>query len=359
MYLGILGGHKCAEYRVYLSRRSTNATAPGYTPCDEAAGLGAALVKQAQGGSTGITALTHDIFSYGSCAANGYVDFKLHIDEADTTNNLVFEIEDLSDSYDPSALDVYLYGTSLPANRGAADALITISESYNGLYTMQYNYIKLKYSPTRDYFVSVRCGSGTDRKFRVLAVFVKSSLEVAVHAHGEACSNAWLYHVLYPHGDARSAAPSSSSSSSSSHHRRHLQRRRQLMSQGRGGIDDQTMAATVEQQRRLGAAYSTTGKHVRFTVQVFDGKLYMLSTRKNYPPSFASQNDDEMLVQSEAQSQNASLLIKQYQVESCNAEAVPTYVGLFAEAGCVAYDLIAERFDGPCQTSRVSIFKVY
>ena len=56
---------------------------------------------------------------HGSCTPNAWVDYVLEVDAAMTDTNLIFEVEDKGDSYNPEALMVAIWEYAVPSDRAA------------------------------------------------------------------------------------------------------------------------------------------------------------------------------------------------------------------------------------------------
>ena len=63
--------------------------------------------------------LTIGEVKHGSCTPNAWVDYVLEVDAAMTDTNLIFEVEDKGDSYNPEALMVAIWEYAVPSDRAA------------------------------------------------------------------------------------------------------------------------------------------------------------------------------------------------------------------------------------------------
>ena len=63
--------------------------------------------------------LTIGEVKHGSCTPNAWVDYVLEVDAALADTNLIFEVEDKGDSYNPEALMVAIWEYAVPSDRAA------------------------------------------------------------------------------------------------------------------------------------------------------------------------------------------------------------------------------------------------
>ena len=75
--------------------------------------------KLAAAATSHIHQLTVGETKEGSCTPNAWVDYVFEVDAAMTDTNLIFEVEDKGDSYNPEALMVAIWEYGVPSDRAA------------------------------------------------------------------------------------------------------------------------------------------------------------------------------------------------------------------------------------------------
>ena len=75
--------------------------------------------KLAAAATSHIHQLTVGETTHGSCTPNAWVDYVLEVDAAMADTNLIFEVEDKGDSYNPEALMVAIWEYAVPSDRAA------------------------------------------------------------------------------------------------------------------------------------------------------------------------------------------------------------------------------------------------
>jgi len=173
----------------------------------------------------------------GTCQANSYLDYSFVISEDEASNNLLFQVEDLSINDNPNSLIVHLYKvlegrTSIPVERNP-DYEVTTGKSK--LYTVALDYFQLQ---PGTYFASVRC-TNVETKFRVSAGLIESVLYNKQLSTGGVAPAEWSFHYYY-HTDK-------------------------------------------------------SKKNVRFYFRKYYGDIYMILMRKDKPPGFAIQSKNRFM----------------------------------------------------------------
>jgi len=312
--LGIHGGSICSHYAMELlpfvgdcesdgHRRlseSSSISDSGSTSGAEDAGHGGQLYCDR---GDEYCQLSERHYMLGSCDAHERtVPFRFALAANETLNNLVFVIEDLNPSDNPSSLSVELHrgaGSHEQLQDAAASNLLMTSTSSRrrmfsiGLNAFELNSLVCGTSGCSEGSYStlslvVACQS-TAVRYRVLAELIETSIELGVPAHGEVCPDNWIYHK-------------------------------------------------VELTQPLQAGYV-----LRFEVDVHDGDAYYAMSRWAYPPSFAACNDNEVVMSGVAQGA----------VDLCGqGEGVSTaYVGIYGGSSCAVYTVEAHVVEAPCSMS--------
>jgi hypothetical protein len=169
VYLGLLGSEGCALFDVvahtYIGGNCTELRS--FESKDE---------------TEGSLEMELEHFTYSSCSPGGFTDHYIAITDSQAHDNIIFEVEAICDSSDPSALSVFLYEGTIPANRESERRAETAS---NGIYSVAVSSIDVK---AGTYFLSVRCkaagisagggGGGERLRFRVAPLAVARDLQV-------------------------------------------------------------------------------------------------------------------------------------------------------------------------------------
>jgi hypothetical protein len=178
-YLGLRGGSHCSEYEIEVEvfyDHEGNCTEMEHDTALQT--------------SEEATTVVLDHFMLGSCSPGAYVDFFIHIDPDQESNNMIIEVEALTDDMDPHVLGLYLYEGSIPADRQTE----RYSESSNdNAYSVGINYHDLR---AGDYFVSVRCGDAP-MHFRLVAHLVHAEVIEHHPQSGSVCPGQFVYHYFY------------------------------------------------------------------------------------------------------------------------------------------------------------------
>ncbi|KAK3262971.1 hypothetical protein CYMTET_28204 [Cymbomonas tetramitiformis] len=254
-YLGLRGGGSCASYVVTAVLDSGGKYECTDMVHDETLTKGNPPEELHDGSLT-----------YGSCVAKSYRDYYFDVQDHDNNFNLAFEVEDLNAVYalNPKAIGLYVFepdedapdAEEVPADRlhDYADELA----SADGQYSVQLDITELL--PGR-YFASIKCASH-DVRFTITVHKVEASLK-AHHAYiGSVAPAEWVYYYY-----------------------------------------------EIEEG---------TEKRNFFTyVEIYNGDIYQVSGRMDYPPGFTSKNTYNLDT-----ADNTTIMIVH-----CNAEYGKNYIG--------------------------------
>ena len=177
-YMGLRGGSHCSEYEIEVEvfyDHEANCTEMEHDTDLQT--------------SEEATALVLDHFMLGSCAKHAYVDYFIHIDPDQKDNNMIVEVEALTDDLDPQVLGLYLYEGSIPMDRRTERYQET---SGDNAYSVGINYHDLH---DGDYFISVRCGDAP-MHFRLVSHLVHAGVQEHHAQHGSVCPGQFVYHYF-------------------------------------------------------------------------------------------------------------------------------------------------------------------
>jgi hypothetical protein len=179
IHFGLKGGAKCAEYELHVELFTEG-------PCHE---LEHSTADLSLSTGSSITVLYPDHFMYGSCDANGFVDFKLEVDEYVALHkNLLFEVEDRAEELNPTGLGVFLYhGSAIPDDRRTEHSQQYTSD---GIYAVAVSVNDIK---PGTFFLSVRC-NGDGVRFKIIVHEIEALMEPGHKLHGVVCPGEWIYH---------------------------------------------------------------------------------------------------------------------------------------------------------------------
>jgi hypothetical protein len=225
----------------------------------------------------------------GNCAPNAWVDYKFEVTEAMAETNLIFEVEDKGDSYNPQALMVAIWEDGVPSDRAAEHRT---EYAAGKVWAVGMN---------NECFVvgtitlGVRCSAAAAVNFEVKVVVVEAKVVVGTSLEGEVCPGEWVYHYVN----------------------------------------------TTE----LANSHYGAGRHLRYILskKADEGGGIALSRHlaaplKTVPPYVSFEYSTEPV--------NGS-------IELCNVEEGRQYLGIRGvttnEGGCMHYTLEAVAFTGPCE----------
>jgi len=275
-YFAVRGGDECADYSI---------TARIKDHCgDNEFSHEKGLVTTVQA-----LPLRENHFVYSTCELGEYKDFFLDLSAEDAKNNMVFNVEDLSDHLDPESLRMELTALAdyIPTPRAPSKVL---QSSRGGRYSIALDYTQLQ---AGRYYVSVRCMK-TRISFRVSPNLVISEIKGVAKVIGSVSPGEWVYH--YRKSDGNASKP-----------------------------------------------------HMRWSVHVNTGDLYLASERTSYPPGFATkiENNFQMLMSADAQDLDVFV---------CDADT-KSYLGLYGGDYVADYVVTSETFAGECTTKKLPGYK--
>ncbi len=171
-YLGLRGGHVCADYYVWVTLSPHNSTCQRFSQQD---GL---EVRRP------MAELDRTTWTYSSCEPNSLQNFFTDIPAAEQGNNLAIVVEDLEVETDPESLKVMLFqvesGAEPPVDPNVDDADASMTRALGKNYALNLNYLKLEEGRI---IVTVQCGANPVR-FRVVASMVHAKLVKDEHQIG-------------------------------------------------------------------------------------------------------------------------------------------------------------------------------
>ena len=136
--------------------------------------------------------LEHNHFRYDTGVPFAYMDFRVHVGEADRDDNMVIFLEDLSTgAINPSAFALYLFSVNetIPGDRHTE---YRSEYSVDGEYTITINKWDLKLG---DYIVSVYT-SNEAKSFRIVPYFIHSGIANGGHVAGFVCPGQFVFHYV-------------------------------------------------------------------------------------------------------------------------------------------------------------------
>jgi hypothetical protein len=143
------------------------------------------------------TTLVLDHFMLGSCTPFAYEDYFIHINPDQEEDNLVLEVEALTDSVAPRLLEVYLFDALIPTDRNSEQRSQTAQDN---VYSIAINSHDLH---AGDFILSVHCQS-EPVQFRVIGRLVHAELHVGEMTSGAVCPGEWVYHTYVYESDTDS-----------------------------------------------------------------------------------------------------------------------------------------------------------
>ena len=248
-WIALLGGEHCAAYDLHVTKLPRNTSF-----CES----GEYSLVQNEEDTSGLTELKKEVPTYGTCTPGAYVDYYLPLTwDADSDENLRFQLELLGGATRPEAVSLLTYGNGyMPVDRKTE---YYTDRSVDGIYSVTINVIDLKYQlcialnyepdgcahgsshsgasssnatnasdaadatdgyakgaggrrlalydgrrrlaaapSTGDadltYYISVKCGDADSASFKLLGTAIMSHLVTGVSVHGELCPGGFIYH---------------------------------------------------------------------------------------------------------------------------------------------------------------------
>lgn len=181
-YLGLLGTDHCAEYSV---------TASYFT--DTADHSCHALHHAGDAAKNGATEVEAEHFLLRDAEAGEIHDFFLTVDAKHKEDNLVVEVENLSEEEEPESMIVKLFHKEIPVDRKAEHLA---AFGVHNIFSVAKSAHDVKEGT---YYISVEAKKAV--KFRVLAMFIHAEMKPGDHSHGEVCPGNMVFHY-YQKGDA-------------------------------------------------------------------------------------------------------------------------------------------------------------
>ena len=301
VYLGIYGIDHCVSYTVSVVQ--SNETEAECNATQHYAH------HTATGNIHGLPALAEGQSQHGKCTPNSYEDFYMHIGHGASANNLVLDVEALTDSLDTGALGLYLFEGSIPADR-KTERRSTFSDE--NVWSVMYNSWDLHEG---DFFVSVKCGA-SPMEFRLLPLFIKAELAHGGHASGVVCPGQIAYHYFdAPHESCKN------------------------FSAGVDCVSNFTAGnATSCTSDAFGVARSctytapTTGHHdVEWELELHTGDVSYMTSHENPPlklrPPYRTVDSKQVAAGHRTET------------SVCNADRGKTYLALRGQQHCAQYDV--------------------
>jgi hypothetical protein len=329
-YLGAKGGSHCASFSVTPHFFERNAdTDDDNGGCSEETNAEATI----QGQEDETVEFLDGVFLYSHCDRDGWAkrSFQKTITQDTEPTNVLVEIEMLDDDQFPGVLDaqaisVYMYSSRTPPALSEREgSYASKSESaISNVHAISVNYISMKKAvrslslnniSASGMSFAVKCSGSRERvRFRVLLHTLHARLSLGQRFHSQVCPLGWVYHYV----DLRSEDSED--------------RRR---------------------QRRLGdvaGSESTSGSelNLRIRLRIFQGAIYQVSTRRDFPPAFNSINrvNLELTAGGDPDSTVANGKVVEFEIRLCGASGHKNYIGVFGdESGCAVYDVFADYMD--------------
>ena len=235
-WLGLQGGHACADYDIWIDVHAHNISCTRFA---HEKGLVASTPKQK-------LARTH--FAYSTCQPHSFQHFYTDITETESKNNLVIQVEDMQlRNLNPTSLRVMLFdleaGAEVPLDPNEDDANQVQTRAAGRIWAININYLNLHAGRL---IVSVQCGASAVR-FRAVASLVHANLLEHEHQSGMMFPDSWIYHYF-------------------------------------------------EVTPQMVAEHAS----LKFEVVRYTGEIYMVFARQGLPPGFASNNDFELAVDTQS-----------------------------------------------------------
>ena len=181
-YLGLLGTDHCAEYSV---------TASYFT--DTADHSCHALHHAGDAAKNGATEVEAEHFLLLDAEAGEIHDFFLTVNAKHKDDNIVVEVENLSEEEEPESMIVKLFHKEIPVDRKAEHLA---AFGVHNIFSVAKSAHDVKEGT---YYISVEAKKAV--KFRVLAMFIHAEMKPGDHSHGEVCPGNMVFHY-YQKGDA-------------------------------------------------------------------------------------------------------------------------------------------------------------
>ena len=137
-----------------------------------------------------------DHFQYGSCVPGGWQDYKLEVTAANSDNNLLFMVEDLTGNRRPDALGLYHYSNpaggawEIPLDRSETERYSDYSTELKWSIAISKHDLK-----TGTHYFAVKCGP-EPVQFRVLAQLAHAGMKHDETVHTSVCPGSWVYHYI-------------------------------------------------------------------------------------------------------------------------------------------------------------------
>jgi len=184
-YIALFGGTECANYEIYLEE------IPAGDTCK-------ALKHECAGECEDAlcTDVELDHFQYGSCVPGGWQDYKLEVTAANSDNNLLFMVEDLTGNRRPDALGLYHYSNpaggawEIPLDRSETERYSDYSTELKWSIAISKHDLK-----TGRHYFAVKCGP-EPVQFRVLAQLAHAGMKHDETVHTSVCPGSWVYHYI-------------------------------------------------------------------------------------------------------------------------------------------------------------------
>jgi hypothetical protein len=345
-YLGVKGGSHCASFSItpHFYDISDDTHDDGSGGCSEEVNAVATI----QGQEDETIEFLDGNYLYGHCDGDGWAkrSFQKTITPDTEPTNLLIEVDMLDDDQFPGVLDaqaisVYMFSSPTPPalseregsyaakSESAISNVHAISANYIAM-TKAVRSLSLNNATASGTSIAVKCSGSRGRvRFRVLLHTLHAGLSLGHRYHSQVCPLGWVYHYV----DLRSEE--------SEAHRR---------------------------QRRLGDVTGSEGTsgselNLRIRLRILQGAIYQVSTRRDFPPAFNSNNlmNLELTAGDHPDSTVAYGKVVEFEIRLCGASGHKNYIGVFGdESGCAFYDVLAEYMDAdePCEEGATRVVEV-
>ena len=260
MYMGIRGVASlagCMRYNITAHRFNGSCAEPSHTP-----EMNPRAFAHAE--------LPIERFARASCAPFEWYDYYFNATAGmmALNDNIVFEVETLSEAFELGGLRVFLYRGYIPLDRATE---ISTTVPNGGIYSLAIPSTELLEGA---YYLSVQCGPNAQR-FRTVAFEVRGRLNGPGDAvHGEICPGNWIYHSIAPTFSALAYVPSTNYS---------------YGHPSSGGLHRRLESSIEWRRRRLAAAPGAVeiapGTHLKFTFTKHQGSFVFMSLIGDKPPT--------------------------------------------------------------------------
>lgn len=171
-YLGLRGGHVCADYRVWVT------LSPHSSICQRFSHQDGLDVRRP------MVEIDRTTWTYSSCQPNSLQHFFTDISADDQANNLAMVVEDLEINDNVESLQVMLFqvdaGGQPPADANLYSADASMTRALGKNYALNLNYLQLQEGRV---IATVQCGANPTR-FRLTAPLVYAKLIEGEHQSG-------------------------------------------------------------------------------------------------------------------------------------------------------------------------------